>query len=246
MRMRIALGLFAAVSAGCSIGIQMPPTATPPAVEALGASPSAMLPTAQSTASLVTPAPAATAEPFVPFTVTTWADNVVLRANPGYLFEKLAIMEKGTALKVLARSQGGEWLMVQTPDSRIGWVFAQLVEASGSSVNNAPVLVPSDTIVVRGRVSAQDGSPISGIQFALVQGSGPNPPRTDAMTDQSGLFYAFMPADVRGTWWVSYTAISCKSNIMDADCNWTGKPAPEGVYIDLPQGSNTILEFGWK
>jgi hypothetical protein len=191
-------------------------------------------------------APTSTAEVFVPFTVRTWADNVLLRANPGYLFRQLTVLNKGASLQVLGRSQGGEWLLVQTADNRSGWVFAQLVELEGRDLDPVPTVVPSDTLVVRGRVTHENGFPVSGIQFALVQGTGSNAPRTDAMTDESGIFHAFMPRDSSGTWWVSYTAISCKSNIMDADCNWVGKPLPEGVYLELPQGASSMLEFAWK
>ena len=182
----------------------------------------------------------------MPFTVTTWADNVLLRTNPGYLFRQLTALKKGTSLQVIGRSQGGEWLLVQTADNRSGWVFTQLVELQGRDLDAVPAVAPPDTLVVSGRVTDANGLPVSGIQFALVQGTGPNAPRTDAITDESGVFHAFMPRDSSGTWWVSYTAISCESNIMDADCNWVGKPSPEGVYINLPQGATSILEFAWK
>ena len=50
----------------------------------------------------VTAVPAATSTPlpFVPFTVTTWADNVVLHDNPGHLAPKLGILADNTPLTV--------------------------------------------------------------------------------------------------------------------------------------------------
>jgi hypothetical protein len=235
--------LIAGLAAACTMTAQ--PTAAPPAPEASAPVPPPPLsPTPPSTAEPTAPAPTATV--FAPFNVATWADNVLLRSNPGYLFTRLAIMNDGTALTVLGRSQGGEWLLVKTPANQTGWVFAHLVEAQGHDLSQAPVVDPADALVVRGHVTDANGSPVSGVQFALVQGSGSNVPRTDAMTDESGIFHAFMPPDTSGTWWVSYTAISCESNIMDASCNWAGSPFPEGVYVELPQGANSTLEFGWK
>ena len=84
-----------------------------------------MPPTLVTTSTL---APTATA--FVPFTVTTWADNVFLRSNPGYLFPQLAVLRKDTSLQVLGKSPGAEWLLCQTSESRVGWVFAQLVDGA--------------------------------------------------------------------------------------------------------------------
>ena len=247
MRFRIAVALIAALSLSCSVGAQFPatPTGIPPEVlTALPAVELTMNPVLQVT---LTPASTATSEPFIPFSVTTWADNVLLRSNPGHLFDKLAILPKGTSLRVTGRAMGGEWLMVQTGDNRSGWVSTRYVEAGAHDPERAPEVRPADALLVRGRVSDANGLPVSGIQYAIVQGSGSNAPRTDAMTDASGVFYAFMPASTKGTWWVSYTAISCESNIMSPDCStWNGTSNPKGVYIDLPQADGSILEFAWK
>ena len=51
----------------------------------------------------------------------------------------------------------------------------------------------------------ETGLPISGVQFAITQGSGQNEQRNDAMTDAAGEFIAFMPLSVSVTWDVSYT-----------------------------------------
>ena len=248
MRSAIVL-LLGIILVGCS-------SVAPAATAALTVAPS--IPTLSAPASaLPTPAPtevqteiptAIPASPtaFVPFNVKTWADNVLLRSNPGYLFPKLARLDDGTVLRVLGRSRGGEWLLVQTPDNQVGWVFTQLVETETEDPRLAPEMSPPDTQLVTGQVRDTNGNPVSGIQFAIVQGTDPNMLRTDAMTDETGIFYAFMPTDASGTWWVSYTAISCKSNIMDADCNWVGKPSPEGMYVELPRSTAEPLEFEWQ
>jgi uncharacterized protein YraI len=196
------------------------------------------------------PKASAVVSPFTPFAASTWAANVLLRTSPGYLFPQIAVLAERTSLTVLGRSPGGEWLLVQTTDNRAGWVFAQLVDAGGGNPAEAPLIRPPGVQEVIGVVKDEAGVPISGIQFSLVQGTGNQAPRNDAMTDQSGTFHAFMPATAQGTWDVGFTAVSCKSNTMDANCNCLigvcGKPYPLLLSLTLPQASAAELLFVWK
>ncbi len=190
------------------------------------------------------------AQTYVPFTVFTGADNLALRVGPGYLFTRIGLLPEGASLRVLGRSRGGEWALVQTSDNRVGWMFIQLITASGSDWATAPYSDPVGAQLITGIVKDEAGQPISGIQFAFTQGSGSLVPRTDAMTDSTGTFYAYMPANVRGQWYVSYAAIACTSNTMDASCNPKngigGRPYPEGEYIALPLAPPAVLQFVWK
>ncbi len=201
------------------------------------------------------PAPSATVtapalQTYEPFSVSTWADNVALRKGPGYLFQRIGLLPKGTTLTVLSRSRGGEWALGKTADGRVGWIFIQLVDAGNSNWTTVPFSEPLGAQLVTGVVKDEAGVPISGIQFALTQGSGQQPLRTDAMTDATGTFYAYMPADVGGGWYLGYTAIACTSNVMDAGCNPKngvgGKPYPEGQFVTLPMTASAPLEFVWK
>ena len=188
--------------------------------------------------------------PFVPFEVTTWADNVLLRSGPGYLFQKLAVLRQGTSLLVLGQSPGGEWFLCQTSESSAGWVFAQLVERAAGDAVMAPTIWPASAQVLVGTVHDQAGVPINGIQFSIFQGGGADAPRNDAVTDESGTFYAFMPAETSGSWTVSYTAVSCKSNTMDANCNCNsgacGKPDPASISVEFPRAADDALAFIWR
>jgi hypothetical protein len=240
--------LAAAVAAACSTSAAEP-TATATEIPATStATPPPVVPAVPTVVPTVTVGPPAT--PFMALTVTTAVDNVLLRENPGYLFRQLAVLKQGTPLLVMGRSPGGEWLFCQTPDHRAGWVFAQLIAAGSADVQAAPVIWPASAEVVVGMIRDRAGVPISGIQFSLIQGSGINSPRNDAMTDASGQFYAFMPADASGTWTVSYTAVSCKSNTMDASCNCIGgkcgMPDPLSTDIALPRVSGDTLQFTWR
>ena len=248
MRPLLPTLVMAALAVGCTIPFAGP-TATATAVEvAASTTPPPAVPTVPPIAPTVTGEPAST--PFMAFTVMTSVDNALLRENPGYLFPQVAVLKQGSALLVMGRSPGGEWLFCQTEDHRGGWVFAQLVAGGTGDVQEAPVIWPASTQVIVGMVRDQAGVPISGIQFSIVQGSGNTAPRNDAVTDASGLFHAFMPGDSTGSWTVSYTAVSCTSNTMDAACNCIGGRCgtadPLTATIQLPRLPQEVLQFIWK
>lgn len=233
-------------SSACTLGA---PASAPVATPDIAASVTAAFAQTAQPVLEVTAAPAATLTPppFVPFTVTTWADNVVLHDNPGHLAAKLGILGDNTPLTLLGRTPGGEWLMVKTADNRLGWVFDQLVESNGPDTNTAPLVTPTGVVVLRGILTDTAGNPVNGVQFAVLQAGASTEIRTDAMTDADGTFYAFLPADSKGSWWVEYVGISCESNVMDATCsNWTGTSEPKGMYVQLPGGAFSPVKFEWR
>jgi uncharacterized protein YgiM (DUF1202 family) len=216
-----------------------PPTFTPSSTQ----TPAETATPALTATPLVTPSPV----PFVPFTVTVAVDNVNLRNNPGYLFSVLRILHINDTVLVLGKSLGDEWFLVQTNSFVTGWVFGKLIQTD-ERLNLAPVFQPSDAQLITGKVVNEQGIPISGLQFAFVQGEGSNAPRNDAVTNVDGIFYAFMPLNISGVWTVSYVAIACTSNVMDADCNnipgMGTNVDPSTIQITLP--ANQSLNFIWK
>jgi len=204
---------------------------------------------APSATATVAPSPTQTltTTPFIPFMAAVWADNVNVRANPGYLFPVIQNVAQGTEFLVLGRSPGGEWIQVESAIGGKGWVFTKLVE-NEADLQFTPVIQLSRVQLVRGHVQDGQGNPISGIQFALAQGNQPDEQRTDAMTDDTGIFYAFIPPSAVGSWSVSYTAIACTSNTMDENCNCLGGICgdlfPQSITITLPQ--TEPLVFTWK
>ncbi len=244
-RFRIAALVISVAMVACSVEA---PAAEPAPTQAVIAATQVTEATAgPAVASTTAPTVEPSEAPFVPFTVTTWAANVVLRDNPGHLSSELGILPDNTPLTVLGRTPGGEWLMVKTADSRLGWVFDKLVETSGPETSTAPLVKPTGVLTVRGHLTDTGGAPINGVQFAVVQAGVGDEVRTDATTNSEGIFYAFLPADSKGSWWVSYTAISCESRLMDATCsNWSGEPDPKGAYVQLPGGAFSALQFVWK
>lgn len=178
--------------------------------------------------------------------VTVSADNVNLRTRPGTVFPVSRLLAKGTRLQLLGHAPGEEWLYVQTDSKVAGWVLTWLV-TGGHDGGPTPEVTPGDVLVVRGKVVDRAGVPISGIGYAVTQGTGSKALRTDASTDQTGQFYAYLPANATGTWSVSHVAVSCASNTMDTNCNCIGacgRSDPEGMTISLP--AQEVLEFVWR
>jgi uncharacterized protein YraI len=58
-------------------------------------------------------------------------DLLNLRACPDTTYDILTMMEEGTSLKVVGRTEAGDWLKVVTADGEEGWVFAEMVNVSG-------------------------------------------------------------------------------------------------------------------
>jgi hypothetical protein len=182
-----------------------------------------------------------------PYFVTTSADNVNLRTEPGTLFPVSRLLAKGTRLQVWGQAPGGQWLYVLTDTNIYGWVLFDLV-SGGHDGPPAPMIAPQKVQLIKGQVVDLSGVPISGIGFALTQGTGLKAPRSDAATDRSGQFYAFLPLTAGGQWTVSYVSVACTSNTMNANCNCIGgvcgKADPDSQVITLPYSGT--LQFTWR
>lgn len=249
------IGLVALLfAAGCtralSASTALPSTVSPAATNAplvvlipTSVSTTAAAPSAATIAPTTAPTVAPTNGPYEPFQATAMVNALKVRTNPGYLFPALGILPENTALTVLGRAPGGEWIYIQTPDEVEGWVFAQLL-VTDRDWKTVPIIEPEGVQIIRGKVTDVLGNPVSGIQYAITQGD----ERNDAMTDETGKFTAFMPLTASGEWTVSYTAVSCESNTMDANCNCKGGSCatsdPAAQTIMLPQ--KDPLEFVWK
>jgi hypothetical protein len=236
------------IACGGTSSLATAPVASPPLsftpIPTFTKVPTPLLPTIP----LPMPTVTAPAGDFVPFSVIVSADNVNLRTQPGTLFPVSRLLAKGTHLRVLGHAPGDEWLYVQL-DNIYGWILFWLVNAGESSIST-PLVQPDSkaTQLVTGQILDRVGVPISGIGFAVTQGTGNNAPRIDATTDGEGRFYAFLPRSASGTWLVSYVSVSCTSNTMGTSCNCIGgacgKADPGSVSVTLPYAG--MLEFTWK
>jgi len=235
-------------SLACSGGVTVLTPPIPGEVETVVASTLVALTTsAPAVTSLPTNTSASSATPteeaFGEVYVYTSVENVNLRVQPGMLFQVSRVLAQNTKLRLLGQAPGGEWLYVRNDESVSGWVNVNVVKI-GYDGPPAPTVEPTGVLMVTGKVLTSLGMPISGIGFAITQGSR----RTDASTDENGQFYAYLPSTMSGTWQVGYVSISCTSNIMDASCNCTngicGKTNPSSISILLPQ--NGVLGFVWQ
>ena len=183
--------------------------------------------------------------PYIPYFVTTSADNVNLRTGPGTLFPVSRLLANGTRLQVVGNAPGGQWLYVLTDSNIYGWVLVSLVKVG---LGSSPLVPPGNVQIIKGQVLDLSGVAVSGIGFALTQGSGPKAPRSDATTDSNGLFYVYMPLSAIGGWQISYVSVACTSNTMDANCRCVGgicgRADPDSQQLTLPY--NGLLQFTWK
>ena len=195
------------------------------------------------------PGPTSTVEAgsLSPYFVQTSADNVNLRTRPGTLFSVSRLLAKGTRLQVLGHAPGGEWVYVQTDEHIYGWVLFWLLNG-GQDGGPTPEVQPQNVQLVTGRIVDVAGVPISGIGFAITQGTGPNAARADATSDRTGQFYVYLPPSASGQWFVTFVSVSCTSNTINANCNCIGgvcgRSDPNSMAIMLPLKGP--LQFVWK
>jgi hypothetical protein len=243
----IFLTLLLAAASGCTMskaGTLPTPTKFPATFPTEAPATAATLPALPTLASV--PTSSASPTPFVTFEVESLVENLKLRVNPGYLFLALRLIQPGEKLAVQGKAPGGEWIFVETADKEKGWVFAQLLK-SGVDLRQIPVIKPENVQEVKGRVADINGTPIDGVQFSFIQGSGDSATRTDAQSDASGEFFAFFPLTSSGDWQVAYVAVACTSTVwQDSVCSqykagYTGTVAPETASITLPK--NDLLVF---
>jgi uncharacterized protein YraI len=120
------------------------PSATP--TSAPSATPT-NAPTATPSAT-ATSAPTATptnaASPTAPPNAIVNNDTLNMRAGPSAQYALVGSYPRGTELKVTGKNAAGDWLKVETPDGRSGWMSAQLLEINvnlaGVPVVDAPAL----------------------------------------------------------------------------------------------------------
>ena len=241
--------LLMTLGLACSSQVTVYETAAPPNVETLVAETLVVL-TENAPTVTATPLPTVTPVPVSPTPgefgevyVSTTAENVNLRTNPGLLFTVSRVLAQNTRLRLLGQSPGGEWLSVMNDEGISGWVSSDVVLVVYDGPP-APVIEPTGVLLVTGTVMTELGTPVSGIGFAVVQGAR----RTDAMTDEDGQFFSYLPANMSGTWTVEHISIACTSNTMDSNCNCIGErcgsASPLSLQVQLPQSEP--LNFVWK
>jgi hypothetical protein len=191
------------------------------------------------------PTVAPTATPYRPINAVVHVLVFNVRTGPSTVFPVLRQYPENAVLTVLGQAPGkGEWVLVQTSDHLSAWAMVEFINIQGD-LNTVPFIEPTDAYKITGRVLDTDGNPVSGIGFAISQGTGADELRTDVETDKNGIFTGYIPNTATGTWLVGYISINCQtSNVVDANCHYSGTIQPDYQSLVLPQVSS--LNFAWE
>jgi len=148
MKRTLLVLLVLIIVAGCGPAPTPEPTATPTPPPALPPTDTPMPTDTPVPTPVAPPTPTATPQPEAVVAV----DLLNLRAGPGTNYDILTMMEEGTGLNVVGRTEANDWLKVVTADGREGWVFAEMVTVSGdlgaiavAQAPAAPTPLPSPT-----------------------------------------------------------------------------------------------------
>lgn len=241
--------VLATLSLACSSTVTIYKTPIPPNVETVVAATFAAFTETAShvvvtVTPTITPVPSSpTVEKFGEVYIYTTVDNANLRTQPGMLFQVSRVLPVGTRLKLQGHAPGEEWLNVLDDEGIVGWIHVNVVRVSYDGPP-PPVVEPTNVLLVTGKLDTELGTPVSGVGFAVSQGVN----QTQAMTDKTGQFYAYLPRTMSGIWTVEYASVSCSSNTMGANCTCIagkcGSSNPVKQTVTLPQ--NEPLKFVWK
>lgn len=97
-------------------------------------------------------------------TATSCSDAIVsnpslnLRSGPGDIYSIVANYSQGTAITVLGKAPGAQWLKVRTPDGRTGWMWTNLMKVNLSMSHISEVALPSSPL--DGKLVKGTGDPV--------------------------------------------------------------------------------------
>jgi hypothetical protein len=97
--------------------------------------------------------------------------------------------------------------------------------------------------IVTGKVVGPDDIPVPGVVFAVHQGAENLGRRVDAMTDELGIYYAFLPPGSGGTWIADIVGVSCDSPIVDPACKYSGTFSSTSSEVELPQTAPFVITY---
>lgn len=221
--MMICLLVLVGLLAGCAPAQTPAPTQTAePSVTSVPPTPTltATLPPEPTATEMPPPteAPTETPHPIATMSAEVGVANLNLRAGPSTIYAILASYPEGTEVLVLSRVPGNEWVRVQMPDEITGWMSADLLNL-GEEAAYLPLEEVTESYVISGRVIDSQARPVDGVNVAVLQRLVDGSLRTDAITDEDGNFYAYVPQQSVGIWEAQIVGVNCDSWIMDENCN---------------------------
>jgi uncharacterized protein YgiM (DUF1202 family) len=167
-----------------------------------------------------------------------------LRTGPGTAHDVLGKYAKDAPVSVLGKALGDGWLLVETPAGQWGWMIAEFVTMD-TPISTLPVIAVTYNVMVHGRVTNADGTPVNSITIAVYQQTVSGELRSDDATDENGEFYVFMPNGSQGRFSVAVVGVGCDSSIVDSECKYAGKFDANGIAeITLP--SSESIDFIYR
>jgi hypothetical protein len=168
-----------------------------------------------------------------------------LRSGPGTTFAIVAKAEKGAQFEVLSKAPGDNWARVKKASGQTGWVTLDFLQLDGALED-----IPSQSIsfarVISGKVIDLAGAPVDGIILAVSKSSDLySNPRTEATTNSSGQFYAYLPKEYSGTWYVGQVGMACNSRVATAVCTLPGTVSPKPFTLKLAGSDPAPITFNY-
>lgn len=167
-----------------------------------------------------------------------------LRSGPGTAHDVLGKYAKDAPVAVLGKALGDGWLLVETPAGQIGWMNAEYITMDNTPIVSLPVITVTYSVMVHGRVTKSDGSPVNSVTIAVYQQAIAIELRSDDATDMNGEFYVFLPNGSQGRFSVDIVGVGCDSSIVDAECKYAGKFDANGIAeITLPSSESVNFVY---
>ena len=247
--------LLSLAAAGCGPKTETTPTAlaiSTPQLSTLTQSPTSLPATATLVPTVTQPPlPSPTFDPtatHVPAGNVHASTNVIslnLRSGPGTAFSVVAKAEQGAQFAVQGKAPGNNWALVRKGNGQSGWVNLDYLKLEGA-LEDVPTISIGFARVISGRVIDPAGAPVDGIVFALSKGSDllANP-RTEATTDSSGQFYAYLPKDYSGTWYLGQVGTDCTSRVASPNCTLPGTVTPRPFILKLGGSNPALITFNY-
>lgn len=236
----ILIGLWIAIiSSGC--GARQPASLPSDATETFpppaATQPPTPLPTVSPT---LLPIPS----PTLPITTANITASMLnLRSGPSTLHAILGQYPKNTTVTLLGAAPGYEWLKIQAPDGKVGWMSTKLLETD-QDLHLLPTLSLTESLMLTGKVTDAAGKGIPFITVSMTKIGADVTVHAEGITGEDGIFFIFSPAEYQGSWSVQVVDIDCKSPIMDPNCSYQGGFTPAGGFTtNLPQDTAIVFTY---
>ena len=170
-----------------------------------------------------------------------------LRAGPSTFFDIIQTFVEGTQLTAIARTPDSKWVQVEIEfeddPTMQGWMAVLYLDLAGD-----PSGLPEEPLgsenTLTGTVEDTEGNPISGITVAFILSNDQVDLRADAVSDEEGIFTAYLPDDLFGTFDVQIVSWSCESPIADANCQLSGYIELEDrAFVTTPQEEDILFIY---